>query len=284
MKRLLGLLLAALSTLSIAQAERVIWLGAEFPPMAIHRGPHANQGYINALYDYLRQALPEYQFSEQILPWSRAMHLASQGGPYCLIAAFKTPERETYLRFTSPYGYLMPLGLVIHQDKTGDLTPYLNQAGQVELDRLLANPELRPGLANHRSYGAQIDQFLRQAHDAGRDSLTRIYQGDSTRALFDMLDHKRIDYGFGYPNEIVYYSQNHQHLRFYPIAGGDALLPGRFSCTRSPETDRVFAALEGLLHDQAHRQIFRSSYERWLPADLRQRYAQQLRQLPPNAH
>ena len=279
MKRLQALLLALLGISSSAPADNIIWLGAEFPPMAMSQGPHAHQGYINALFSYLQQALPQHNFSEQMVPWSRAMHMAEQGGPYCLIAALQTPEREAFLRFSEPYGYFMPLGVVIHQAQLRQLAPYLNSAGQVELERLLGNRHIRPGIASGRSYGEKIDNLLQKASAAEDSQLAKVHQGESTRALFAMLEHRRIDYSFGYPTEIVYFSGNHQQLRFYPIAGNEHLLPGRFSCTHSPLTDQVFADINALMARNAHQQVFQQHYERWLPDYLRPHYRQLLQQL-----
>lgn len=279
MKPSTALLLILAGLAGTARADDILWLGAEFPPMAMTQGPHARQGYINALFDYLQRQLPQHRFTEQMLPWPRAMHMAQQGGPYCLIAAFKTPEREVFLRFSEPYGYLLPLGLIGHQVQADALAPYLNGQGQVELERLLANPRLRPGIASGRSYGRAIDTLLGERQASTPDGVTRIYQGESTRTLFEMLELRRIDYSFGYPSEIGYYSAS-RHLRFYPVAGSDQLLPGRFSCTRSPETDRVFADLQRLMRNGEHQAVFLASYERWLPKALREFYRQRLVQLP----
>lgn len=279
MKPSTALLLVLAGLAGTARADDILWLGAEFPPMAMTQGPHARQGYINALFDYLQRHLPQHRFTEQMLPWPRVMHMAQQGGPYCLIAAFKTPEREAFLRFTEPYGYLLPVGLIGHQDQADALASYLNGQGQMELERLFANPRLRPGIASGRSYGGAIDALIKSRQSSAPDGLTRIYQGESTRTLFEMLELRRVDYGFGYPSEMGYYSTS-RHLRFYPVAGGDQLMPGRFSCTKSPETDRVFTDVMRLMQDGDHQAVFLASYERWLPEALRESYRQRLQQLP----
>lgn len=280
MKRLKALLLGLSCMTATAQADSIVWLGAEFPPMYMTQGPHAHQGYMNTLFAYLQQALPQHNFSESVTPWPRVMHMAEQGGPYCLLAAFKTPEREAFLRFSKPYGYLLPLGLVVSQEQTALIAPYLDAAGHVQLERLLENPQIRPGIASGRSYGSLIDNLLKSSHSAEHSGFARIHQGESTSALFNMLDRRRIDYTFSYPNEMVYFTASHQQLRFYPIAGNDQLLPGRLSCTRSPETDWVFRELNRVLNGNGHQAVFKASYERWLPDYLLEHYHRQLAQLP----
>lgn len=165
-----------------AAADDIQWLSAEFPPMVMSKGAHARQGYINALFDYVQAQLPQHRFTEVILPWPRVMHMAAQGGPYCLIAAFQTPEREAFLRFTEPYGYLIPLGMVAPASRAERLKPYLNASGQVSLEALTARHDLHPGVASGRSYGPQIDRLL-----AAEARPTQIHQSESTHALFQML-------------------------------------------------------------------------------------------------
>ena len=275
MKRLAALTLTFGLLPAQAVADDIQWLSAEFPPMVMSKGAYARQGYINALFDYVQAQLPQHRFTEVILPWPRVMHMAAQGGPYCLIAAFKTPEREAFLRFTEPYGYLIPLGLVAPAIHAERLKPYLNANGQVSLEALMARHDLHPGVASGRSYGPQIDHLLAaEAHP------TQIHQSESTHALFQMLSLGRIDYSFSYPSELLYYSANHQALRFYPIEGSDELLPGRFSCTRSPETNRVFADIQQLMQRGEHRAVFKASYERWLPEELLPAYRQKQSAIP----
>lgn len=281
MKRIAILLIALLCSLpGLARADSIIWLNSEFPPMAMSKGPQAKQGYINVLASFLADALPQHQFGEQVVPWQRAMHIAERGGAYCLLAAFQTPEREAYLRFSKPYGYVFPLGLVTRRAQREAFADYLNADGQIQLARLLQDQHLRPGIASQRSYGSLIDNLLKSASDSQGAAISQIHQSESTSGLFSMLDHQRIDYTFSYPGELVYFASRHQDLQFYLIEGNDRLLPGRLSCTRSPQTDRAFADLTGILETNRHQDVLRSSYERWLPDDLIGPYQRMLRELP----
>lgn len=281
MKRIAILSIALLCGLpGLARADSIIWLNSEFPPMAMSQGPQAKQGYINVLASFLADALPQHQFGEQVVPWQRAMHIAERGGPYCLLAAFQTPEREAYLRFSKPYGYVFPLGLVTRRAQREAFADYLNADGQIQLSRLLQDQHLRPGIASQRSYGSLIDNLLKSASDSQGAAISQIHQSESTSGLFSMLDHQRIDYTFSYPGELVYFASRHQDLQFYLIEGNDRLLPGRLSCTRSPQTDRAFADLTGILETDRHQDVLRSSYERWLPDDLIEPYQRMLRELP----
>lgn len=134
-------------------------------------------------------------------------------------------------------------------------------------------------MAGDRSYGPRIDEVLRAPLQHGAANIKKIYQGESTKSLFDMLGYKRIDYVFSYPSEVVYYAQGDRELLFYAIEGNSQLLEGRLSCTKGPVTDRVFADINALVPSRASTAVFQAAYERWLPRYLLEPYRQQLQRL-----
>lgn len=264
---------------SWVSAEEIIWVGADFPPMSMSQGEYAHQGYIDAIYKFLKDALPQHQFSEKTVPWARAMHMAQAGGPYCLISAFYTPQRAQFLRFTEPYGYLLPLGLVVRADDKARYAGFITASGRIKLDKLLADEKFIIGLAGDRSYGPFIDAMLAPALAGDAQNVHKAYQDESTKILVNMLGHKRFDYMFGYPSEAVFYAAPNNKLLFYQIDGSDKLLEGRLSCTKGPVTDAVFADVSKLVTSRESFAVFQSAYERWLPEYLLGPYRQQLAQL-----
>ena len=279
MKWLLWLWLGLVGLAPGVHADEVTWLGSDYPPMAMSQGEYANQGYINALYGFLQAALPQHRFHEEILPWARVMHMAQIGGPYCLISAFRTPERSQFLRFSEPYGHLLPIGVVIRAQDQARFAPYINAEGLIRLAQVVEDASINLGVAGDRSYGPRIDEVLRAPLQREAANIKKIYQGESTKSLFDMLGYKRIDYVFSYPSEVVYYAQGDRELLFYAIEGNSQLLEGRLSCTKGPVTDRVFADISALVPSRASTAVFQAAYERWLPHYLLEPYRQQLQRL-----
>lgn len=277
----LGYVLAGLVAIAgaDARADAITWVGTDFPPMAMSKGPHAHQGYIDAIYRYLRETSPQHVFSEEIVPWSRAMNMAQRGGPYCLISAFQTPERDAFLRFSAPYGYLLPIGVVIRAVDQERFRPYVTAAGDFRLADVLRQPEFGMGIASSRSYGAKIDVLLKPQVAAGAKNVHRAHQDESTKYLMTMLERKRFDYMLAYPAEVGYYASSSNALRFYPIDGNNDMMPGRLSCTRSPETDRVFTEVSAMVGTPAFNAVFLAAYERWLPKYLIGPYRQRLQGL-----
>lgn len=267
--------LAALGSVG-AQADSITWVGTDFPPMAMSQGEYAHQGYIDALYRQLQLSLPQHAFREEIVPWARAMSIAQHGGPYCLISAFQTPERDTFLRFTAPYGYLFPIGVVIRAQDQIRFSPYLSKAGDFHLKEVLERPEFGMGVASSRSYGPKIDGLIKPLIASGAKNVQQAYQDESTKFLLSMLVGKRFDYMLAYPSEVGYYGGKSSDFRFYPIDGNNDLLPGRFSCTKSPQTDRVFADVSSQVPTKKLQAAFMTAYERWLPPYLIKPYRQRL--------
>lgn len=266
-----------------ATADSIAWVGTDFPPMAMSQGAYAHEGYIDALYKFAQQSSPQHVFHEEIVPWSRAMSIAQHGGAYCLISAFQTPERDAFLRFTAPYGYLFPIGVVIRANDQTRLAPFLNKAGNFLLDEALKEPTIGMGVASSRSYGPKIDVLVKPLVSSGAKNIQQAFQDESTKFLLAMLAGKRFDYMLAYPSEVEFYGGPSNAFRFYPIEGNNDLLPGRFSCTKSPETDRVFADVSKLVPTKKSHATFMTAYERWLPKYLIKSYRQRLQELPAAA-
>jgi uncharacterized protein (TIGR02285 family) len=276
--RFFALLLGVFAALC-AVADPVNWVGTDLPPMTMSQGEHERQGYIDDIYKYLVEAMPQHSLQEEIVPLSRVMHMAQRGGPTCMSILFQTPEREAFLRFTSPYGYLYPIGVVMRASDQGQFAQYITKSGNFTLDKALQDARMKLGVASGRSYGAKIDSLVKPMVAASAGNIHQIFQVDSTNVLLNMLGRQRFDYMFAFPSEVEFFAGPSNGLRFYPIEGNSELLPGRFSCTKSQETDRVFADVSRLVHDRKVQPVFIAAYERWLPQYLIKPYRQRLREL-----
>lgn len=283
MKKHIAALLCAAGAVGLVQrakADSVVWLGTDFPPMSMSQGDKAGQGYLDQMYLFLKEALPQHDFREDTVPWTRAMKTMQQGGPYCMTAAFQTPERSQFMRFTEPYGYLMPIGVVVMAKDRAKFQPYINNDEHIRLKEMLHDATLHIGIANGRSYGPAIDGLLAPLLQKDAAQIQRVYQNQSTKTLTTMLAMNRFDYVLSYPIEAVYYQDVGNELLFFPVEGGDQLLEGRFSCTKGTETDRVFADVSQLVNSKKTLPRFLAAYERWLPPNVVRQYRKKLANLP----
>lgn len=268
--------ISALMPWASACAEDITWLSADFPPLATFDNDAKDIGYMNLLLKQVQQALPQHRIQEEVLPWPRVLFVAKNGGAYCSAMAAQTPERESYLRFTAPYGYVYPVGLVTRAKDQDQFKRFLNKGGEVRLRDLLEQSELRAGVAGSRTYGTKLDEMLRPLVQSNARQVVQVSQDNSTKSLITMLQKKRFDYTLAYPGEAVYYDSAITKLHFYPIAENSALLAGRFSCTKGPQTDQTFAELNKLATSFQEDSALTASYERWLPPYLIKPYRQRL--------
>ena len=268
--------ISALMPWASACAEDITWLSADFPPLATFDKDAKDIGYMNLLLKQVQQALPQHRIQEEVLPWPRVLFVAKNGGAYCSAMAAQTPERESYLRFTAPYGYVYPVGLVTRAEDQNQFKRFLNKGGEVRLRDLLEQNYLRAGVAGSRTYGTKLDDMLRPLVQSNARQVVQVSQESSTRSLITMLQKKRFDYTLAYPGEAVYYDSAITKLHFYPIAENSALLAGRFSCTKGPQTDQTFAELNKLATSFQKDSALTASYERWLPPYLIKPYRQRL--------
>ncbi|MDT7516837.1 TIGR02285 family protein [Rhodoferax mekongensis] len=272
----LALCISLLMPWTSTYAEEITWLSSEFPPLATPANDYTDRGYMDVLLKQVQQALPQHRIQEQVLPWPRVLLLARSGGAYCTAIAAQTQEREAFLRFTPPYGYVYPVGVVARARDQDLFKPFLDKGGEIRLRDLLTQRDFRAGVAGSRTYGAKIDDMLKPLAQAGAEQLVQVHQGNSTKSLVSMLLKKRFDYTFAYPGEAVFYDSAVARLRFYPIAENSELLAGRFSCTKSPQTDQAFADLSKLATSLRDDASLLESYERWLPPYLLKPYRQRL--------
>ena len=283
LKRVIAALLCAagaLCQMQDAKADSVVWMGTDFPPMSMSQGDKAGQGYLDQMYLFLKESLPQHDFREDTVPWTRAMKTMQQGGPYCMTAAFQTPERSQFMRFTEPYGYLMPIGVVVLAKDRAKFQPYINSDEHIRLKEMLQDATLQIGIANGRSYGPLIDGLLEPLLQKDAVQIQKVFQNQSTKTLTTMLAINRFDYMLSYPIEAVFYQIAGKELLFYPVENGDQLLEGRFGCTKSIETDRVFADVSHLVSSKKTWPPFLTAYERWLPPNLIKQYRKKIANLP----
>lgn len=129
----------------------------------------------------LRRAGLEGQFAE--VPFRRSLlNFQSNRVAMCSPGLYKTPERETFLRYSLP----------IHRDRAHVVLANLKAAPRIRemtrISQLLGDPSLQVGVLNGMSHGRQLDQMLAQMpHAPVRAQLTPLQ-------LVRMVAAQRVDY------------------------------------------------------------------------------------------
>ena len=101
----------------------------------------------------LRRAGIDARFAE--VPVRRTlMNLQANTTAVCSPGLYKTPERESFARYSLP----------IHRDRPHTVLAHASVAPQIRrlprVSRLFSEPQFQPGLVDGVSYGAQLDQWL----------------------------------------------------------------------------------------------------------------------------
>jgi polar amino acid transport system substrate-binding protein len=110
----------------------------------------------------------------QLMPWKRMIFAMQNGSIDCMFAAFRTPERETFMDFTNVPFHVTSFAFFTHKDRP------------VEFKSLESLEGLTIGLVS----GIRTSPKFDAAVEAG---LFKVEGANSVEANFKKLDRKRID-------------------------------------------------------------------------------------------
>lgn len=261
-------------------AEPIVWFSTVKPPGIFAEGPEQGHGYLDQLISYVLHTLPQYQVTVSQVPLTRELQVMKKGGAYCSLDPLKTPERETFLRFTAPYGYILPPVLVVRAEDKNHFDRYVDANRMLSLERLMQVDPGMFGVAARRTFGKIPDSIVAQALVRNPARITQVYEENGTETLFKMLTAHHIDAMMAYPVEQVYRSvqvDHADHYYAYPLVESQKLVTMRFDCTLQAQTDGIFTALDEQAKSPPLQHAFQSAYERWLPSYLLPLYRARLK-------
>ncbi len=262
--RVLLPLLCCTASFCIAK-EELIWLGADFPPAFIKKGPNANQGHIDKIEQYLKHRLSEYQHSSENANFSRILTSLKSRSDACSAALFKTPEREKYIEFSKPIYLILSNGIIFKRSSLAKFRPFIDQDKSISLSKVLQSKKTVLGISNNRSYGNQLNAIINQYRDT-----SAVYHrsgSNQLEGLLQMLQFNRIDYLIGYFNELQYVARqqgiNPNELVFYPASElHTPYILGYIGCSKSKQGRQVIRSINQQL--DSIRKQFVQYYAYWL--------------------
>jgi len=273
---LLCLLLTALVAQSAEARERLLWLVRDLPPFTIFEGPAKGQGVIDQLLPMLIAQMPEYDHQIVRVNRARGIQMLQEPSFTCDPTLLWTPERARYVHFSQPSLGVLSSGLVVRKHDQALLEPFLD-GQQVDLQRLLAQTQLKLGIVAERSYSVQVDDVLKQLPDS---AFSRHYGNDATASLLQMQQLGRLQLVLGYWPEVRYLIQQQNgsldDYRFYPIRGVDRYQFLHVGCSDTALGREAIAHIDQLL-PMLRRDTLPGLYARWLDAELQEDYLGQAR-------
>jgi len=271
---LLGVLCLLLSASANANDKPVVtWYVLDFAPAHIISGAAKGQGYHDAnLYALIKQ-LPELQHRIIYSNGPRAYEALRNTPNACHPATVWTAERAEFMYFSKRVvNWGLPNGLIIRARQAADFAPFLNAAGELQLEKLLTESPLRIGIIAKRSYGADIDAILARH----RDHMVETVSSNLLASNLNKLDtQNEFDATIGYATELYYLTWSNTvpaNFQILPIAEARKLMPVVFGCSKTAEGQRLIELIERTLPQPQVQTAFAKAYLDWLPDEPTKTY------------
>lgn len=249
-----------------AQTAGVTWMTPDFS-----RGSGAtlsDKTMVGPLLDYLGS---QWKVPQRLLLANakRSWSLLRAGENVCILVSLRTPERESQAYFVNTH-LVPPLQLVVHRKAFAQLP--LDTAGEVDLEHLWRQQQLRGALVEGRSYGQQLDALLAQRPAGSMDSHA---PGDFGMRVLQLVAAGRADYTLDYDFSLQQQKSwlpALQELLTVPLQGhGEPQVSG-IACPRNAWGARVAQRLRLLLATPAGIAALKASFDPSLTPQTRARY------------
>lgn len=206
-------------TASDHQSPGVInWYRADFPPVSIPRGNHADEGFFDRTMTFLIERLPQYENQFHVANFQRIMVEIKNKENVCCPSLYKTKDRENFVAFSTAAMVVLPNGIITSERSRNKLATHIDGDGKISLSSLLQDNNITIGISSGRIYSGGIDQILSQA--SGQKNLLVRSGDDVFRGLINMMHMGRIDCLIGYPVEAGYFVRENNKLNdfiYHPI-------------------------------------------------------------------
>lgn len=252
--------------------DSVTWMEAVMPPYFIQSGTLKDQGYGNQITRIIQEGLNDYQHEEMVTNITRHFYKFKQGEKVCSVGLFRTPEREEFMHFSMPSFLTLPAVIIIRKEALPEF------AGQttVRLADILKNTTITLGLAKDRSYGAGLDEVLKQHR--GSKNTVEVAGPELSLNLFKMLMKGRLDGILGLPEEALYQAEQlgiRDQLMTLTIEenlnGYEAWLSS-VGCSKNAWGKAIIDRINAVLLTQRPTERYRAAYERWLDPNAIEQY------------
>lgn len=260
---------------SLSSAEPIIWLKPNMPPYTIQDGPEKDQGRIDLVAKMLQEEMSEYSHVEKVASFSRILQDLAVKPDICSAALFKSAEREKFIEFSVPYMLGLSNRLVVHATTSAQLQPYLNEQGQVDLDKLLQSNNFTLGVAKDRKYGAVLDSIIKRFSQSNA-----IYSRSGIDQLKGLLimslkGNRQISGFLSNPDQVMYLlsQQNitEHDFVFYELKDNPPYLLGYMGCVKNDFGKAVIAKANDLLLKTRHN-VIADLNEKWLDQGSLEKY------------
>lgn len=192
MRLRLAVLVFLIAPFLSAQTDDYVWYQTYLFPYVIETGPDKGAGAADLAMDLLDMKLSGELRPRISKPSIRIYEQLRDGDHALFPTAIKTPDRESYIRYSEPFVIINPLKFVSLADE--DVPKQIN-------DEFLAeNRKMKIASVRGRSYGPVIDLMLKETDSRRITELTNL--ADEFPRLRLLLENRRIAGFFAYEDEV----------------------------------------------------------------------------------
>jgi uncharacterized protein (TIGR02285 family) len=269
---LLGVLLSASVSASAEDKPVVVWYVLDFAPINIIQGPNKGQGNRDTAMHEVIANTPEFTHRITYSNGPRALDALRNTPNACQPALMYTEERARFAYYSISADWALPNGVIITRTRAADFAPFLNAAGELELERLLTQSSLRLGIHSGRSYGEEIDTILAR-YPARLSPIVSANLLSST--LQKLVTQNQIDATIGFPTELYYLVRTGvvpDAFTFLPVAEAPSMILGEIGCSKTEQGRQFINAFNQVLARPAVNAAIERAALTWLPPELHAYY------------
>ena len=258
--------------------NHITWYRADFPPVTIPSGTHANEGFFDKTMYFLIERLPEYEHNFQTANFKRIVVELKNNNNACCPSLYKTKERQGFVSFSLPAMVVLPNGIMTSTKSHNKLAPHITADGRISLLSLLRDDTITLGISSGRLYSGGIDQILKQ-FDGQKNLLVRS-GNDVFRGLLHMMNLGRIDCVIGYPVEAGFFVRENNQINdfiYYPIQeSNEPFTVGHIGCPNNDWGRKVIGRIDEIVKKHRDKE-FIHFYGEWLDDSTREVYREMAR-------
>lgn len=246
--------------------DEITWYRADFPPVTILQGQHADTGFFDKTMHFLiNNYLSGYTHNFKTANFERIIKEFKNNRNVCCPSLYKTEDRERFIAFSAPAMVVLPNGIITSKSNYEKLRPHIDPDGMISLRSLLQDNSITTGISIGRIYSGGIDQILGEFN--GKKNVF-VHSGQNVFfGLLAMMYKGRIDCLIGYPVEAEYFAKNNETFRdyrYFPIKESTvAFTLGYIGCSNNEWGRQIIKQIDEVVLE--HRNTtFINFYEDWL--------------------
>lgn len=261
-------------------SQEIIFYEFNTPPFQISQGEFKGQGVLNYFKDSFIQEFKEYEIKTYVSYDIKVLSEMNKKPNIIFSAGLNIPARKEIGIYSIPYLLLLPNGIIIDKKDNDKFIPYLNEIGEIKLEYLITESNLKGGISLYRTYGGVIDEILNKYKN--NDNIIPDHY-ESFNIKIDKIIDNELDYAFGYPVETEYYKKNTLHnsedIITLAVEGMPKYVLVYLLISKGEFGEKLIKDIDLFLEKIIKQPQFHNKYEYWLDEENKLKYRNYIKQV-----